>query len=87
MASRRELGARLKALRVAKCGRDARGYVRYDPLISRLGITRDAWANWERGKEITPEALLGLIVTMGVSPEWLRDGAGDMVTRASGSDD
>lgn len=75
---RRELGARLKELRVATCSRDAREYVRTEPLIDRLEITRHAWAHWERGKAITPEALLDLVVGMGVSAAWLRDGEGDM---------
>lgn len=78
---RLELGARLRELRAATCGYNQAGRVRTEPLLSHLGsVSRHTWYNWERGYDVPVEAVLQLVVSLRVSPSWLRDGEWPMFT-------
>lgn len=69
-----EIGARI---------REVRGTVTQDTFGKRLGVSRGAVANWERGQGVKRENLQIIAEKFRVSFEWLATGKGD--AHASGS--
>ena len=79
---KQEIGLRLAQLRSRMCihrlkSIDGSGFVAW---CERLGTNTRTWQNWEDGQAIAPEQLLRVIVEMGVSPPWLLNGDGPMMT-------
>lgn len=53
-------------------------HISAEVFASRIGVTRSAITNIERGfRGITAQTLTSVCREFGVSPEWLRDGVGE----------
>jgi phage repressor protein C with HTH and peptisase S24 domain len=74
MAKEDEIAARI---------REVRGAATQDAFGKRLGVSRGAVANWERGLGIKRENLQAIAERFRVSFEWLATGKGQSATKAT----
>ena len=77
--ARRELGGRLRQVRLELYGEDG------VPALARLlGVPDRTWSNYERGVTIPGELLLALLELCRVEPRWLFSGEGATFRETAG---
>src|SRR5690348_7570315 len=74
----RELGARLRSVRVERCGEDG-----LPALGARLGVPAETWRRYERGATVPAEVLLAFVELTGASIDWLLSGVGPRYVNGS----